>query len=411
MSSDAIVERTAREAYGRLVAMLAVRNRDIMAAEDALQDAFVAALAQWPVKGVPQNPQAWLHTVARRRMLDTDRRQQLFKNVELDRSGAATSSDPHATETLSDDRLELMLVCAHPAIDAAVHAPLILQTVLGLNAEQIAAAFLVSPTSMGQRLVRAKQKIRDAGMAFELPGPEVLEKRLDSLLDAIYVAYGVAWADLNASGGSHHLTQEAIMLVDAIASRLPEHPETLGLSALMRYTAARKLARRDESGSYVPLKEQDVGSWDRPLIAQAESLLRQAAAKGELGRFQLEAAVQSAHITARLSGKDDPGGLFALYDGLIRIAPSIGALVAHAVASAEVHGPEHAIGLLAAMESPSTDGYQAYHAARAELLQRLGQCEQAHEAYTRAIGLSDAAAVRRYLEGRRSELGSMHLDR
>ncbi len=404
MALEAIVERTAREAYGRLVAILAARSRDIMAAEDALQDAFVAALAQWPTEGVPQNPQAWLLTVARRRTLDSDRRRQVFVDLGPETVGDAPSYYQQTGTEFRDDRLELMLVCAHPAIDANVRAPLILQTVLGLNAERIAAAFLVSPTGMGQRLVRAKQKIRDAGLAFELPGPEVLEARLDSLLDAIYAAYGVAWEDLNPGGGTHHLTQEAMMLCDAIAHRLPDHAETLGLMALIRYTKARQHARRSEHGSFVPLKEQDVRRWERELIAQAEALLRKAASKGSLGRYQLEAAIQSAHTTARLSGAEDPQGVLALYEALLRITPSIGARVAHAIAAADVFGPQHGLGLLEAMEGPTTEGYQAYHAARAELLRLAGATELASQAYVRAVGLSEDASVRRFLEQKRSAL-------
>ncbi len=402
MHADATIERAAREAYGRLVAMLAARNRDIMAAEDALQDAFVAAIAQWPTEGIPQQPEAWLITVAKRRLLDSDRRNVLLREAEIHitRNTPVSGEDVPRSATLPDDRLELMLLCAHPAIDASVRAPLILQAVLGLDAGAIASAFLVPPKTMGQRLVRAKQKIRDAGMAFELPGAEVLEVRLDSLLDAIYAAYGVAWEDMNQGGVPRELTAEAMMLCDAIAFRLPDHPETLGLMALMRYSTARSNARRDAAGRYAPLKEQDVRHWDRGLIAEAEQLLRRAAAHGQLGRYQLEAAIQSAHTTARLAGRDDPVGSLTLYEALIRIAPSVGAQVAHAAATAEVHGPEYALGLLEAMDLKTTASYQAFHALHADLLRRSGRIAEAREAYKRAIGLSEDPSVRTFLAER-----------
>jgi RNA polymerase sigma-70 factor, ECF subfamily len=400
MRADHRIEHVAREAYGRLVAILAARDRDIMAAEDALQEAFVAALVQWPVQGPPNDPEAWLITVAKRRLIDGDRRKALLRVAESQlRSGSSVNEDGPTTQ-LPDDRLELMLLCAHPAIDPALHAPLILQTVLGLDAVAIAGAFLVPPTAMGQRLVRAKQKIRDAGMPFVLPGDEVLEARLESLLDAIYAAYAVAWEDVNHGGPLHDLTHEAMMLCDAIAIRLPHHAETRGLQALMHYTAAREKARRDAHGDFVPLNEQDIQRWSRPLIAEAERLLRLAASSGELGRYQLEAAIQSAHTTARLTGQKDHSFLLALYEALIRMSPSIGAQVAHAVAASEIHGPEHGLGLLGAMESAKTDGYQAYHATRAELLRRAGHLEEARKTYARAIGLSDSEAVRGFLERR-----------
>ncbi|MCB0785978.1 MAG: hypothetical protein KDC02_17455, partial [Flavobacteriales bacterium] len=229
---EGTVEAVARVAYGRLVAMLAARGRDIMAAEDALQEAFLAALTHWPEQGLPENPEAWLLTVARRRLIDAQRRDARSTGTLPDLIG----DHGPAMDALSDDRLELMLVCAHPAIDEAVRAPLILQTVLGLNAERIAAAFLVAPATMGQRLVRAKQKVRDAGMRFELPGPEVLEERLEALLDAIYAAYGTGWEDLGAMTNGRDLGEEALLLAQAIHVRLPEHPETLGLLALMHHT-------------------------------------------------------------------------------------------------------------------------------------------------------------------------------
>ncbi|MGV3636865.1 MAG: RNA polymerase sigma factor, partial [Flavobacteriales bacterium] len=268
---DLLIERTVREAYGRLVAILAARTRDIMAAEDALQDALVAALDQWPRDGTPRDPEAWLMTVAKRRLLDGHRRHALTQEIVANWPAASASQEHTLSTPFSDDRLELMLLCSHRAIDRAMHAPLMLQTVLGLNAERIAAAFLVSPSTMSQRLVRAKQKVRDAGIRFELPDPSVLEARISSLLDAIYAAYGTAWEDLAAAGPGRYLHQEATLLCKAVLQRLPTHAEALGLLALMRYTEARDHARRDADGAYVPLSEQDVQRWDRDILMEAEA--------------------------------------------------------------------------------------------------------------------------------------------
>ena len=390
------MEAVARVAYGRLVAMLAARGRDIMAAEDALQEAFLAALTQWPDQGPPDNPEAWLLTVARRRLIDAQRRDARSTGTLPDLIG----DHGPAMDALSDDRLELMLVCAHPAIDEAVRAPLILQTVLGLNAERIAAAFLVAPATMGQRLVRAKQKVRDAGMRFELPGPEVLEERLEALLDAIYAAYGTGWEDLGAMTNGRDLGEEALLLAQAIHVRLPEHPETLGLLALMHHTHSRRHTRRDRNGRFVPLEEQDPRKWDEADLRMAEAHLRTAATLGSPGRYQVEAAIQSAHASARLTGRTDAQAVLRLYDVLLMLAPSTGARVAHAAATARVLGNEKALVLLDDMDPALTRHYQAWHALRADLLRELGRTQDASEAYRTAIGLSQDAAVRRFLQER-----------
>ncbi len=397
---DPLIERTLREAYGRLVAILAARSRDIMAAEDALQDALMAALEQWPREGTPRDPEAWLMTVAKRRLLDGHRRNALTQEIVANWPMASAAQDHAVTTPLSDDRLELMLLCSHPAIDRAMHAPLMLQTVLGLNAERIAAAFLVSPSTMSQRLVRAKQKVRDAGIRFELPDPSVLEERISSLLDAIYAAYGTAWEDLAAAGPGRYLHQEATLLCKAVLQRLPTHAEALGLLALMRYTEARDHARRDADGAYVPLSEQDVQRWDRDILMEAEATLRKAAAQGQLGRYQLEAAIQSAHVTARLTGRKDPEAILQLYEALVQFAPSIGALVAHAAAYAEVYGAEAGLQLLDQLEPERVRTYQAFHALRAELFLRLQRFTEARIAYSKAIGSSMDPAVRQFLQRR-----------
>lgn len=396
------VERVARVAYGRLVAILAARSHDIMAAEDALQEAFLSALAQWPGQGTPANPEAWLLTVARRRLTDATRLNARSQG----RMPELVATLGEVGEALPDDRLELMMLCAHPAIDEAIRAPLILQTVLGLNAERIAAAFLVAPATMGQRLVRAKQKMRDTGMRFELPATELLEPRMQALLDAIYAAYGAGWEDIGALDEGRALDEEALLLAQAIHQRLPDHAETLGLLALMHYTRARKMSRRDAQGRFVPLDQQEVVHWDRDDLRHAEALLRRAAAHGRPGRYQLEAAIQSAHFTARLTGRKDPAAVLQLYTALVQLAPSAGASVAHASALAEVHGPQAGLDQLDMLQESVFRAYQPWHALRADLLRRCGRVTEARNHYQQAIGLTQDAAVRSFLLHRMDGMAS-----
>src|SRR5262249_49112495 len=264
---DAHVRRTAdavaRRSYGKLVAFLAARTQDVAAAEDALSDAFAAALEDWPSKGCPSNPEAWLLTVARRKLIDRARRRHTAdaatNQVQLIVEGLAGAVEPE----IPDHRLALMFACAHPAIETAIRAPLMLQAVLGLNAATIASAFLMSPTTMGQRLVRAKNKIRQAGIPFRIPEREELPDRLDTVLDAIYAAFAEGWTDPGgADVARRDLGEEALFLGRLVTELLPGEPEALGLLALMLYAEARRPARRTPSGEYVPLAEQDPALWD-----------------------------------------------------------------------------------------------------------------------------------------------------
>jgi predicted RNA polymerase sigma factor len=301
------VESVARQSYGRLVALLSARTRDVAAAEDALADALMAALTTWPRDGVPKNPQGWLMTAARNRLLDNARHRWVRDNsaptLELMMSDLYETADPDA---LPDERLKLMLVCAHPAIDPDMHTPLMLQTVLGLDAVAIARAFLVSPKTMGQRLVRAKNKIRQAQIAFEIPAASEIPQRLEAVLDAIYAAYGSSWED--AAGTDQRavgLAEEAIWLARVLRDQVPKEPEVHGLLALMLHCEARRPARRDANGKFVPLSEQDPRSWLTPLIDEAERELLAAARNARLGRFQIEAAIQSVHAERAHSGRTD----------------------------------------------------------------------------------------------------------
>jgi RNA polymerase sigma-70 factor, ECF subfamily len=346
------VERVARESYGRLVALLAARTRDVAGAEDALGDAFAAALRTWPADGVPDNPVAWLLTAARRRQTDALRKQQVRtaaeEQVKLIISEIEAMTDRR--DAIPDRRLTLMFACAHPAIDPGMRTPLILQTILGLTAEDIASAFLLSPATMGQRLVRAKIRIRDAGIPFQVPDQEELPERLGAVLDAIYAAYGLSWNEAVDEGVSA-LADEAIWLGELTVSLLPDQPEAKGLLALMLYTTARRAARHDAAGKYVPLEQQNTSRWERPLIAQAERLLRDANEVGPSGRYQLEAALQSAHVARHLTGVANWAAVVALYDHLLAITGSPVVTLNRAVARAELDGPHAALADLAPLEA------------------------------------------------------------
>ncbi|BCS31721.1 DNA-directed RNA polymerase sigma-70 factor [Luteitalea sp. TBR-22] len=399
-------ERVARDSYGRLVAFLAARSRDIADAEDALGEAFAAALRTWPGQGVPDNPDAWLLTTARRRQVDAMRRRRTHEGRSADlRAATPEATVPVSPEPIPDRRLALMFACAHPAVDRSVRAPLILQTILGLTAHEIAAAFLVPPATMGQRLVRGKARIRDAGIPFEVPSREDLPVRLEGVLDAIYAGYAKGWGDPGEDAVTG-LAGEAVWLGQLVVSLLPDEPEAKGLLALMLYAEARREARRDEAGAYVPLEQQDTARWDQARLAQAEHVLRDASRGGPSGRFQLEAAIQSAHVARRITGAPTWPAVLALYDHLRQFTDSPVVVLNRAVALAEVQGVEAALaGPIAALaEDPRMRTYQPYWATRAHLLARAARADEAAAAFTVAIGLSTDDAVRRHLQERRAAL-------
>jgi RNA polymerase sigma-70 factor (ECF subfamily) len=399
----------ARSSYGRLVAFIAARTGDVAAAEDALSDAFAAALTTWPAQGVPDNPRAWLLTVARRRLIYTGRRSRTSVEAAAHLRLLAEECAAESPTAVPDDRLALMFVCAHPAIDPAVRAPLMLQTVLGLDAAIIASAFLTAPATMGQRLVRAKTRIKLAGIPFRLPERADLPERLGAVLDAIYAAFAAGWTD---PGGTdvrrRDLALEAIWLGRLLVSLLPEEPEALGLLALMLYAESRRAARRGADGDYVPLDEQDVGRWDAGLIRQAEALLLRASRMGVVGRFQLEAAVQSAHGVRRQTGRSDWAAIVRLYDALETLTGSPVVAINRSVAVAEIQGAASGLAELDRLaDDPRLADYQPYWAARAGLLARMGSAADAAAAYRRAIGLEADPAVRRFLQGRLAALVSV----
>lgn len=394
-------ERVARESYGRLIAFLAARTRDVAGAEDALGDAFAAALRVWPTDGVPENPDAWLLTAARRRQTDAIRRRQTRDAGEALMRQLTDDIEPmaHEPDAVPDRRLALMFTCAHPAIDAGVRAPLMLQTILGLTADDIAAAFLIPPATMGQRLVRAKTRIRDTGIPFRVPDGDELAERLPAVLDAIYSAYSKGWNDVG-DADTPEIADEAVWLGQLIVSLLPCEPEAKGMLALMLYAEARRTSRRSPAGTYVPLEEQDTTLWDHSQIMVAEQLLHHANRIGQTGRYQLEAAIQSAHIARRVSGVANWPAIVRLYDHLLIITKSPVIVLNRAVAYAEVVGPEAALsGAFAQLaDDRRMLGYQPYWAARGSLLARAGRAIEAAEAITVAIGLTTDEAVRAYLQ-------------
>ncbi|HMB27538.1 MAG TPA: DUF6596 domain-containing protein [Blastocatellia bacterium] len=407
--TESVAEMVARRSYGKLVAFLAARTRDVAAAEDALSEAFVSALTDWPQNGCPSNPEAWLLTVARRKMIDLTRRRRYGEAATERLNLLAEGLDAAATDAeIPDRRLALMFVCAHPAIESGIRAPLMLQVVVGLDAKMVSSAFLTSPAAMGKRLVRAKSKIRQAGIPFSAPEREELPGRLDAVLDAIYAAFSEGWTD---PGGTdvvrRGLTEEALFLSRLVADLLPEESEALGLLALILHAEARRHARRNAEGEYVPLADQDTALWDWGMIVEAEGLLRRASALGSIGRFQLEGAVQSAHVYRRCSGQDNWEAVAQLYDALSALTVSPVVAVNRVLAIAELHGANAA---LDALQEVAADArlmeYQPYWAARAELLARTGAHDEARRAYEIAIGLERDPAVRRFLQRRQSALSA-----
>jgi RNA polymerase sigma-70 factor, ECF subfamily len=407
-NASATAETAARRSYGKLVAFLAATTRDVAAAEDALSEAFAAALTDWPARGIPDNPEAWLLAVAKRKAIDAGRR-RLHGESAGDHLRLVADELLQTTVRdgdIPDHRLALMFACAHPAIDAGIRAPLMLQTILGFDAAAIASAFLVSPETMGQRLVRAKQRIRRAGIPFRVPERDELRSRLMAVLDAIYAVFAEGWSDPAGTDiRRRDLAGEGIWLGRLVVSLLPDEPEALGLLALMLHAEGRRAARRSAAGTYVPLADQDPARWNAPLLDEAEALLRRAGMMSAIGRYQLEAAVQSAHVVRRRAGRADWQAIERLYDALYALTASPVVALNRAVAIAETRDAEAGLAALDAIaDDPRLAEYQPYWAARAGLLARADRIEAAEEAYQRAIGLEADPALRSFLQQRRTAL-------
>lgn len=393
----AAAEAVALRSRGKLIAYLAARFGDVAAAEDALSEAFASALSVWPKQGCPDKPEGWLLTAARRKLIDQIRLNRESPSDEPEQLADSMIAD--ADDEFPDRRLALLFACSHPAIDQAIRAPLMLQAVLGLEAAQIASAFLVSPAAMAQRLVRAKTKIREAGIPFRIPERNELPDRLESVLDSIYAVFAEGWVDATgADPARRELAGEAIFLGQMLTQLLPAEAEAWGLLALMLYAEARRQARRTAEGEFVPLRSQDTTLWDRGMIEEAEAALHYASRVRRIGRFQLEAAIQSAHVEGVRVRSVPWAAIVSLYDALAKLTSSPVVLINRALAMAELQGPDAG---LTALEAAGADrrvkSYQPYWAARANLLGRAGSYDAARHAYQLAIGLEKDPAVRDYL--------------
>jgi RNA polymerase sigma-70 factor, ECF subfamily len=408
VEARAAAARVARESYGKLVAYLAASSRDVPGAEDALADAFTSALAVWPDRGVPSNPEGWLAKAARRRLIDASRRRRTADRASetLELIDAELKEAADADEGIPDRRLALMFACAHPAIEESVRAPLMLQTILGLDAAAIASAFLVSPAAMAQRLTRAKAKIFLAGVPFKIPEREDLPERLGVALEAIYAAFSHGWEEaFSDDPRGRNLAEEAIWLGRVVVALIPNEPEAMGLLALMLHAHARREARRDALGRYVPLSEQKVERWDKAAIGEAEGLLHAAGELGRPGRFQLEAAVQSAHAARRLTGATDWEAIALIYDALFALTGSPVVAVNRAAAVGRAHGAVAGLRLLDEVGAQGgLAGFEPYWVARADLCTKTGEIDEARRAYHLAIGLQTDPAARAFLVERLAAL-------
>ena len=401
-ASDAF-ERAARLSYGRLVATIAARTGNVAAAADALSDALLRALETWPVRGVPDSPEAWLIAAARNCATDAGRHVRVAAAAEAHLVLLQEERAEMVDAATPDRILNLMFVCAHPAIDARMRTPLMLQLVLGLDARRMAGAFLVPPGTLGQRLTRARAKIEAARIGFALPEPEEMGPRLGHVLDAIYAGYTVG-ADGHAAGDvkASALAREAIWLGSLIASQLPREAEAQALIALMLYAEARRAARTDAEGRFVPLEEQNPALWDERLLTDADLALRLAGRSPTLGRYQIEAAIQAAHADRRYGRATDWAAVAALYRGLVALYPTTGAITGLAAALGETEGPGAALAVLDTADPARAAGYQPWWAVRAHLLRQAGEHRAAATAYDRAIALSSDLAIRDLLAGRRA---------
>ncbi|WP_411700619.1 RNA polymerase sigma factor [Conyzicola sp.] len=397
LTAGARAEQVARASYGRLLAILAAETGDIPRAEDALAGAFERALTTWPQVGIPSNPEAWLVTVARNRHRDVVKSSAYRTSAPLDvEPGVLDLVD---VEAIPDKRLELMFVCAHPAIDAAIRTPLMLHTVLGFDAAYIARAFAVPATTMAQRLVRAKRRIRSARVPFVVPVLQDMPARLPSVLEAVYGAYAIDWQLVSGPTVRDSLAAEALYLATTLAKLLDDEPEAFALAALIAFSLARVDARVADDGCLVPLATQNRALWRPELVREGERLLHRAHALGRISRFQLEAAIQSAHCAP---GEPDAVALLALHDALVRVSPTLGARVARAAVLADVGGAR--AGLTALDDIDGAERFQPAWATRAHLHATLGVTDAAASAYSKAISLTTDGPSRLYLERRAAEV-------
>ncbi|QOV33634.1 RNA polymerase sigma factor [Streptomyces ferrugineus] len=389
------VEAVFRAEYGRAVAVLVRFLGDIDLAEEAVQDAFTTALRRWPRTGVPPSPAGWIITTARNRAIDRLRREAGRDERHAQAALLHAPDAPPEEGPVRDERLRLIFTCCHPALSAQARVALTLRLLGGLTTAQIARAFLVPEPTMAQRLVRAKAKIRNAGIPYRVPRDADLLDRLTGVLAVVYLIFNQGYE------GAADLCAEAVRLGRLLAELMPDEPEVTGLLALMLLVESRRSARQDEHGALVPLPEQDRARWDRESIAEGQTLVRRCLRRGRPGPYQLQAAIQAVHSDAPDPRATDWDQIRQLYDHLMTVAPSPVVALNRAVAVAETEGPAQALDLVDALE---LDGYHVFHAVRADLLRRLGRTMEAVRAYDAALALSRNPAESGYLERRRREL-------
>jgi len=404
------VTRAHHEEWARVVASLTRRFGDLDIAEEAAAEAFTTAVERWPADGVPPNPGAWLTTTANRKAIDRIRRENKRADKHKEAYMLRDDDPPEPLGAIDDDRLRLIFTCCHPAFGMEARVALTLRMVGGLTMPEIARAFLVQEATMGQRLTRAKAKIKAARIPYRVPTAEDLPTRVSGVLAVLYLVFneGYLATGPDTDPVRHDLTAEAIRLTRMVRDLMPDDGEVAGLLALMLLTEARRTARVSAGGELVTLDEQDRGAWDAPLIAEGHRLVRErlaAAAAGEApGRYQILAAVNAVHTSARDMRDTDWTQIVALYDQLVRLDPSPIIALNRAIAVAELDGPEVALAIVDRLEHRLA-GYHPYHATRADLLRRLGRSQQSRAAYDKAIELAGNTAETAYLTRRRDQLG------
>jgi len=401
-----VVEGVFREGYGRAVATLARLLGDIGLAEEAVQDAFAVALETWPRTGVPPSPTGWIVTTARNRAIDRFRREATRDQRHAQAALLFTSDEPEEETAVRDDRLRLVFTCCHPALAPAAQVALTLRLIAGLTTAEIARAFLVPEPTMAQRLVRAKNKIRDAHIPYRIPEEHELPDRLRPVLAVIYLVHNEGYvATSGDSLGRVDLAAEAVRLGRLLVELMPDEPEARGLLALMLLGESRRPARVAADGSLVRLVDQDRTLWDQALKAEGQALVRECLRRNAPGPYQIQAAIAAVHSDAATAADTDWPAILALYDQLLVVAPSQVVRLNRAIARAEVDGPAVA---LVEVDELDLDGYHLLHATRAELLVRLGRAAEAASAYDRAIALTDNVAEQRFLTARRDAVAARH---